>query len=220
MNIHNQWNAILKDEYQKQYYLDLKEKVNAAYNNKVIFPKKEDVFNVLKMPPQNIKIIIVGQDPYHGPNQAHGFSFSVPKGIKPPPSLINIYKEIEKEFGYQMNRENGFLLPWINQGVFLLNSFLTVEQGNPGSHQTYGWNFFTDNIISKISLNLNNTVFMLWGSFAKSKISLIDNNKHLILQSSHPSPFSVQGFYGNNHFKKANDYLVKHNKTPIDWQIK
>lgn len=221
MKIHPNWKIYLGEEFKKEYYISLMNFIKEEEeNNKIIYPPREEWFNALIIPPENINIVIIGQDPYHGKSQAHGFSFSVNNGVKIPPSLINIYKEIEAEFDYKMSKNNGNLLPWVNQGVLLLNNSLTVEQNKPASHKDKGWEKLTDKIISTISNNYENKVFLLWGKFAQSKENLIDSKKHLILKSAHPSPFSAHtGFFNNMHFIKANKYLIEHNKAPINWKI-
>lgn len=217
---HINWKQYLQEEIKKDYYKNILSHLNEEIKKgKIIYPPKEKWFNVLNMNPQNIKVVIIGQDPYHGPNQAHGYSFSVEKGIPIPPSLKNIYKEIEEEFNITMSSKNGDLTPWVDQGVFLLNSILTVEKSNAASHKDVGWSKFTDNLIKIISDNCENVVFLLWGKFAESKKSLIDSSKHLILISAHPSFYSAHNFFGNQHFKKANEYLKAHNKEEINWKI-
>lgn len=221
MKAHVDWKEYLEEEITKDYYKNLKNFLKNEINQgKIIYPKQENWFNALSISPKDIKVIILGQDPYHGENQAHGFSFSVEKNIKLPPSLKNIYLEIEKEFGYKMSTKNGNLIPWIDQGVLLLNSILTVEKNKPGSHKNQGWEIFTDKIISILSVNFEHKVFLLWGNFAINKEKLIDHNKHLILKSPHPSPFSAyNGFFGNNHFLITNQYLQQHLQKEINWII-
>ena len=217
---HINWKNYLQDEIKKEYYKNILHTLeNEIKNGKIIYPPKDKWFNVLNMNPENIKVVIIGQDPYHGPNQAQGYSFSVERGVKIPPSLKNIYTEIENEFKIKMSSSNGDLTPWVKQGVFLLNAILTVEKSNPASHKALGWEKFTDNLIKIISENCNNVVFLLWGKFAENKKFLINNQKHLVLTSAHPSPYSVQNFFGNNHFIQTNEYLIKHGKEPIDWKI-
>lgn len=216
--MHIKWKELLKEEIESEEFTQIKsfiEKEEMA--GKEIYPKKQDIFNAY-INPDSIKVVILGQDPYHGPGQAHGLSFSVLSGVKPPPSLINIYKEIEAETGLKMNKTNGDLTVWRDQGVMLLNSFLSVERGKPGSHQKIGWENFTDKTIEKLSEYKENLVFLLWGGFAQKKEYIINPNKHLILKSPHPSPFSAHtGFFGNNHFIKTNEYLAKHNIHKINW---
>lgn len=221
MQAHEDWKIFLKEEINKPYYKDLTQILKEEKReSKIIYPPQEEIFNALSLSPKDIKVIILGQDPYHGLNQAHGFSFSVKENIPLPPSLKNIYKEIENEFGYKMSSSNGNLIPWVKQGVFLLNSILTVRKGEPSSHKNIGWEIFTDKIISTISDNYSNKVFLLWGAFAKGKESLVKKNNHLVLSSAHPSPYSAHsGFFGNNHFVKTNQYLKEHNFTEIDWKI-
>lgn len=216
------WKPYLKEEIQKPYFLELKKfLIQEKESGKIIYPKSQNIYNAFDIEPQKIKVVILGQDPYHGENQAHGMSFSVLPGVKPPPSLKNIYKEIEKEFNYSMNDKNGYLMPWATQGVMLLNSVLTVEASMPASHKDKGWETFTDKVIETLSSQFTHIVFMLWGSYAKAKRVLINESKHLVLTSAHPSPFSAHtGFLGNDHFKKANDYLISNNLSAIDWQIK
>lgn len=218
---HTNWNNYLSDEIKKDYFKNILNNLETEIKRgKIIYPDKKNWFNVLNMNPENIKVVIIGQDPYHGENQAHGYSFSVRKGIKIPPSLKNIYSEIEKEYNYTMSKTNGDLTPWIEQGVFLLNSILTVEKEKPASHKQIGWDKFTDFLIKVISENCENVVFLLWGKFAESKKVLINSSKHLVLISAHPSPFSAHNFFGNNHFILTNKYLKEKNKTEISWQIK
>lgn len=222
MKAHNDWKPFLQEEIQKPYYNSLSNfLIEQEKNNKKIFPEKKNWFNALSVSPKDVKVVIIGQDPYHGENQAHGYSFSVEKGVKAPPSLVNIYKEIESEFGYEMSKKNGNLTPWVEQGVMLLNAVLTVEKGIPAAHKGKGWEMFTDKIIESLSQNFENKVFLLWGAFAQGKQNLIDDKKHLVLKSAHPSPYSAaNGFFGNNHFKKANDYLKSKGIEEINWQIK
>ncbi|MBP5779333.1 MAG: uracil-DNA glycosylase, partial [Campylobacter sp.] len=176
-------------------------------------------FNAVNITPfDEVKVVILGQDPYHGLNQAMGLSFSVPKGVKIPPSLINIFKELQMEFGYEIPK-NGDLTDWAKQGVLLLNSSLSVAANKPNSHSKFGWQIFTDSVIKILSQKRQNLVFMLWGNYAKAKANLIDENRHLILKAAHPSPLAGGAFFGCNHFKKCNEYLKSHNKNEIDWRI-
>ena len=221
VQINEEWKAALSEEFAKPYFKNLinflkQEKADG----KTIYPAGSLIFNAYNTTPlSQVKVVILGQDPYHNPGQAMGLSFSVPQGVTRPPSLRNIYKELETSLGIP-NSKNGDLTKWAEQGVFLLNSMLTVERNKPGSHQRSGWQFFTDASIKAISDNRENVVFMLWGAFAKKKAALIDGSKHLVLESAHPSPFSAdRGFFGNNHFKKANEYLQEHGKEPIDWSV-
>ena len=200
---------------------DILEGVNAKILNTVnVFPLEEKRFFALdKTPIKDVKVVILGQDPYHGKGQAHGLSFSVEEGVKLPPSLRNIYKEIEAEFGCKMSA-SGCLTPWAEQGVLLLNAVLSVEEGQPNSHAGIGWEQVTDSIIEQVSEECEHVVFMLWGAYAQKKECLINASKHLVLKSPHPSPFSAhKGFLGNGHFKKANSFLEAHSLKPIFWKI-
>ena len=219
VKIHHTWNKELQDIFLKDSFNDLASKVKEEYANHRIYPSAKNIFRAFNLCPfDKIKVVILGQDPYHGENQANGLSFSVNKGISIPPSLKNIYKELSNNF-QDFNFHDGDLSPWASQGVLLINSILTVRKGKPGSHQDIGWQDFTDEVIKIISKRKKNIVFLLWGSFAKSKVVLIRNKKeHLILSSSHPSPFSAhKGFFGNNHFKKANEYLRNKSIVEINW---
>ena len=211
---------IIDEESKKKYYIDLKSFVDKEYESKVIYPERKNIFFALeKTPYENVKVVILGQDPYHGEGEAHGLSFSVCPGVKIPPSLKNIYKELNTEYGCYIPN-NGYLVKWAEQGVLLLNSVLTVEKDTPASHKGKGWEQFTDKVIEEINKKDEPVVFMLWGNFAKSKADLLTNPKHLVLESAHPSPFSARnGFFGNNHFKLANEFLEKNGIKPIDWQI-
>ena len=211
---------IIDNESKKDYYINLKKFVDAEYENKTIYPERKNIYAALeKTPYENVKVVILGQDPYHGEGEAHGLSFSVCPGIKTPPSLKNIYKELNAELGCYIPN-NGYLDKWAKQGVLLLNAVLTVEKDTPASHKGKGWEILTDRIIEEINKKDEPVVFMLWGNFAKSKECLLNNPKHLVLSSAHPSPFSARhGFFGNNHFKAANEFLEKNGIKPIDWQI-
>jgi uracil-DNA glycosylase len=215
--IGNDWDDILKDIYQKEYYNKIKEKVRYEYNHKTIFPPANKVFYALRMTPyKSVKVVILGQDPYHGVGEANGLCFSVNHGIKMPPSLNNIYKELYSDLG--ITRTDTDLTDWASQGVLLLNSVLTVEKDKPASHKFVGWEEFTDEIIMKLNDHDTPIVFILWGNFAKSKIKYITNPKHLIISSSHPSPFSVNyGFFGSKPFSKTNEFLRKNNLEEIKW---
>lgn len=216
----NYFKDIIEEESTKDYYKKLHEFVYKAYEEKTIFPDKKNIFAALKYTPyENVKVVILGQDPYHGLGEAHGMAFSVCPGIKTPPSLQNIYKELNQELGCYIPN-NGYLMKWSKQGVLLLNSVLTVQKDMPASHRGMGWETFTDRIIEEVNKKEEPVVFMLWGSFAKSKANLITNSNHLILTAPHPSPFSARtGFFGCNHFIKANEFLKSKNIEPIDWQI-
>ena len=217
----NYFEDVIKRESNKDYYIKLKSFLDEEYEKKVIYPERKNIFFALKETPyEKVKVVIIGQDPYHGEGEAHGLAFSVNPGIKIPPSLKNIYKELNNEYGYDIPN-NGYLLSWAKQGVLLLNAVLTVEKDKPASHRNKGWEIFTDEIIKEIDKKNEPVVFMLWGNFARSKKELIKNKKHLILESTHPSPFSARnGFFGCNHFKLANEFLRKNNMEEIDWQIK
>lgn len=214
------WLKHLKDEFNKPYMVNLKEKLQNLKKNKIIFyPPGSLIFNSFNLTPlEKIKVVILGQDPYHGPGQAHGLCFSVPEGVRPPPSLLNIYKELESDLDKKVNIQNGNLEAWANQGVFLLNTTLTVEKSKPLSHQDLGWSEFTDTVISLINKELENIVFILWGSHAQSKKNLIDFNKHHVLTSPHPSPLSAhRGFFGSKPFSKTNDFLESKQIDKINW---
>tara|TARA_B100000965_G_scaffold394870_1_gene407643 strand:+ start:1931 stop:2608 length:678 start_codon:yes stop_codon:yes gene_type:complete len=220
IQIHQSWLEHLEGEFQKEYMSNLKKKLLDLKNNKIIFyPKGNQIFNAFNLTPFNkVKVVILGQDPYHGPGQAHGLCFSVPSSIKPPPSLINIFKELENDIGKKIDYRNGNLEHWAKQGVLLLNTTLTVEKSKPLSHQNYGWTEFTDYVISLISEKLNNIVFILWGAFAQSKKNLIDSNKHLILIAPHPSPLSAhRGFFGSKPFSKTNSFLQSKEIDMVEW---
>ncbi|MCB9018813.1 MAG: uracil-DNA glycosylase [Chitinophagales bacterium] len=215
------WKAVLADEFDKAYFQQIRYLLLAAKRDgKVIFPPGSQIFNAYNLTPfEQVKVVILGQDPYHGPGQAHGLCFSVPEGVKPPPSLVNIFKEQEKDLGIP-RPAHGNLETWARQGVFLLNAMLTVESGKPGSHQQIGWQYFTDATIKALSENKEHLVFLLWGAFAQKKAELIDAGKHLILQAAHPSPFSAdRGFFGCRHFSKANTYLQEHGMQTVNWQL-
>ncbi len=218
VNIHASWKEILKDEFDKEYFVQLAEFVKEEYKSYRIYPKGSQIFAAFDHCPfDKLKVVILGQDPYHGPNQAHGLCFSVNEGVKMPPSLVNIFKEIKTDLGIDFP-SNGSLFRWADQGVLLLNATLTVRASSPGSHQNKGWEQFTDMVVSKISSLKNNVVFLLWGSYAQKKGEVIDRVGHKVLQSPHPSPFSAdRGFFGNRHFSQTNDYLKSKGIEPIDW---
>ncbi len=221
IQIESSWKEVLKEEFNKDYFKQLIHHLKTEKSaGKVIYPKGSEIFNAFEKTPFNkVKVVILGQDPYHNPQQAMGLSFSVPKGIKPPPSLINIFKELYNDIGLPI-AQNGDLTNWANQGVLLLNAILTVRANEPASHSKIGWMNFTDSVIKTISEQKRNIVFILWGKFAQDKISLISTAKHLVLQSAHPSPFSVErGFYGCKHFSKTNEYLANNGIEPIDWKV-
>jgi uracil-DNA glycosylase len=221
-NLEKSWFEVLKDEYDKDYFLKLQSFLNNEEKLKTtIYPSKADVFNAFNITPfEQVKVVILGQDPYHGAGQAHGLSFSVQDGIKPPPSLKNIYKELEGDLDYFKKPEHGNLTSWAKQGVLLLNATLTVKASTPGSHQKKGWENFTDVVIKTLSDKKENLIFILWGNFAQQKASLINQGKHYIIKSAHPSPFSAyNGFFGSKPFSKTNEFLTKNGLTPIDWSL-
>ena len=221
VHIGNSWDILLKGEFEKDYYLKLREFLKEEYSTRIIYPDMHNIFNALKLTPyENVKVVILGQDPYHGPGQAHGLCFSVRKGVEPPPSLKNIFKEISTEFGYPIP-PHGELTSWAEQGVLLLNTVLTVRSGTPNSHKGKGWEILTDKIISLLNERTEPIVFLLWGANARSKKSLITNTRHLVLETVHPSPLSAyNGFFGCDHFKKANIFLRNNGLEIIDWSIK
>jgi uracil-DNA glycosylase len=219
VNIEKSWLKILNNEFSQEYFHNLSHFVKKQYSTKKCYPIGKLIFSAFDNCSLNdLKVVIIGQDPYHGPFQANGLCFSVDSKVVNPPSLNNIFKEISTDLE-SVTRTDGDLIDWSNQGVMLLNSVLTVESGLPGSHANRGWEIFTDNVIRKISDKKENIVFMLWGGYAKKKESLIRNNNHLILKSGHPSPLSANKGYwfGNKHFSKCNDYLIKNNLSPIKW---
>ena len=220
VNLGNDWDEILKDEFTKDYYKKLRQILINEYRTQVIYPKMENIFSALKLTSyENTKVLILGQDPYHGPNQAHGLAFSVNPGIKTPPSLLNMYKEIKAEYGYDIPN-NGYLIPWAKQGILLLNTALTVRDGQANSHAKIGWEIFTDNIIHYLNKREDPVIFVLWGNNARKKKAFIDKNRHYILEAAHPSPLSAsRGFFGCGHFKKINEILSKLGKTQISWEI-
>ena len=220
VSIEPSWMNVLKEEFSKPYFKQLVLHLKTEKQlGKTIYPAGRFIFNAFDATPfQNVKVVILGQDPYHGPGQAHGLSFSVPAGVALPPSLLNIFKELQSDVGLSMPSQ-GDLTRWAQRGVFLLNASLTVRQGEPMSHAQIGWATFTDTVISILSEKREKLVFMLWGKFAKEKTVLIDEKKHLVLKAAHPSPLSAhQGFLGCRHFSEANQYLVKNGIDPIDWQ--
>ena len=222
INLAADWNDVLEKEFSKKYFKNLISFIRKEEEKHTVYPSSNKRFRALNLTPFNdLKIVIIGQDPYHGDNQANGLCFSVNKGISHPPSLINIFKEIEADLGHKFKHKNGDLSKWAKQGVMLLNATLTVKKGLPGSHQNKGWEIFTDKVIKIISNETNNTVFLLWGSFAKKKIKLIDTGKHKILESGHPSPLSANRGYwfGNKHFSKCNKYLESFKRNKIDWSL-
>ena len=216
----NSWDNCLEEEFSKPYFQDLLQKVDEEYSKYKIYPPREKIFSALKFCDyKDIKVVLLGQDPYHGYGQAHGLCFSVMPGVQMPPSLKNIFKELKSDLNVDMPN-HGCLSSWAKQGVLLLNTVLTVREGQPNSHAQYGWQQFTDEIIKKINNLDKPVVFLLWGANAKSKMKYITNDKHLVLYSAHPSPLSAyNGFFGNKHFSKTNDFLVANGREPINWQI-
>jgi uracil-DNA glycosylase len=218
VKIEESWKEQLKDEFEKDYFVKLTDFVRNEYRSKQIFPPAKFIFNAFEHTPfDKVKAVILGQDPYHNDGQAHGLSFSVPDGIQTPPSLVNIFKEINRDLGIPIPR-SGNLTRWANQGVMLLNATLTVQAHMAGSHQKKGWEEFTDAAIHKLAEGRENIVFILWGSYAQKKAAFIDGNRHLVLRSVHPSPLSAyNGFFGNNHFSTTNKYLTSKGIEPIEW---
>lgn len=215
------WEELITEESKKDYYIKLMEYIDKEYNDKQIYPSRDNIFSALiHTKVENIKVVILGQDPYHGEGEAHGLAFSVNKGVKVPPSLKNIYKEIKRDLSLGIDNTNGYLEKWATEGVLLLNSVLTVEKDTPGSHRKKGWEIFTDRVIDNINSMEEPVVFMLWGNYAKEKESHITNPKHLILKSTHPSPFSCRnGFEGCSHFSQANKFLKENGREEIDWSL-
>jgi uracil-DNA glycosylase len=216
------WKEVLKNEFTKSYFLEIVTFLKTERSaGKIIYPPGPLIFNAFNQTPfDKVKVVLLGQDPYHNAGQAHGLSFSVPNGIKPPPSLVNIYREIQKDIGVDMPAQYGNLTRWAEQGVLLLNAILTVRANEPASHSKIGWMEFTDAVIRKISDHKEGVVFLLWGKFAQDKQVLIDETKHSILKAAHPSPFSVdKGFYGCRHFSKTNELLTRQGLAPIDWKL-
>lgn len=219
--IESSWGRALAEEFQKESFIRLKRFLQEEKSQgKTVYPPGPKIFSAFDHTPfDQVKVVLLGQDPYHGPGQAHGLCFSVPHGNSLPPSLLNVYKELRQEFGWPIPR-NGNLEPWAKQGVLLLNATLTVEAHQAGSHQKKGWEEFTDQVIRILSREKNGLVFLLWGRFAQAKAELIDGMRHCILTAAHPSPFSAdRGFFGCRHFSKTNEWLIQQGKDPIDWQI-
>lgn len=220
VNIGNDWDAILEDEWQKPYYKNLREFLKQEYSTKTVYPDMHDIFNALKYTSfKDTKVVILGQDPYHGAGQAHGLCFSVKRGIEPPPSLKNIYKELHDDIGFEIP-PHGELTAWAKQGVLMLNTVLTVRAGSPNSHKGVGWEQFTDRIILEIDKKTTPVVFLLWGANARKKAEIIKNPIHQKLITVHPSPLSAyNGFFGCKHFSKTNEILISSGQTPIDWSL-
>mgnify|MGYP003513867707 FL=1 len=218
VTIEESWKRVLKNEFEKEYFKTLRDFIHSEYRNKTIYPPAKQIFNAFDSCPfESVKVVILGQDPYHEPSQAHGLSFSVLPPCPPPPSLVNIYKEIRSDVG-DLVSANGDLTDWSRQGVLLLNATLTVEAHKAGSHQNKGWETFTDSAIKALAENREHLVFMLWGSYAQRKGAFIDRSRHLVLQAPHPSPLSAyRGFFGCKHFSSANAYLISQGLSPIVW---
>ncbi|MEE0992178.1 MAG: uracil-DNA glycosylase [Bacteroidales bacterium] len=218
VTIEESWKRVLGSEFEKEYFKTLRDFIHSEYRNKIIYPPAKQIFNAFDSCPfESVKVVILGQDPYHEPSQAHGLSFSVLPPCPPPPSLVNIYKEIRSDVG-DLVSANGDLTDWSRQGVLLLNATLTVEAHKAGSHQNKGWETFTDSAIKALAENREHLVFMLWGSYAQRKGAFIDRSRHLVLQAPHPSPLSAyRGFFGCKHFSAANAYLISQGLSPIVW---
>ena len=221
IQIEESWEKVLKEEFEKTYFQHIITFLKAEKaSGKIIYPPGPLIFNAFKQTPfDKVKVVLLGQDPYHNKGQAHGLSFSVPDGVPKPPSLVNIFKEIKNDLGIEIP-QNGNLEKWAAQGVLLLNASLTVRENEPGSHARIGWLQFTDHVIKKISEEKEGIIFLLWGKFAQEKQSLIDETKHFVLKAAHPSPYSANnGFFGCKHFSRTNELLMKQHKSPIDWKI-
>ena len=220
VKFNNEWDELLADEFKKPYYLELRQFLKKEYSTQTIYPDMFHIFNALQSTSySDVKVVILGQDPYHGPSQAHGLCFSVQPGIQPPPSLVNIFKELHDDVGIPIPK-TGCLTPWTKQGVLLLNTVLTVRQGQPNSHKGRGWENFTDRVIELLDERETPMVFMLWGANAGAKAALLHNPNHLVLRTVHPSPLSAhRGFFGCRHFSRANEFLVKNGMEPVDWEL-
>ena len=218
--IGNSWDEYLKEEFNKEYFKKIIYLVNYEYKNKVCYPPKNEIFNAFRLTPyENVKVVIIGQDPYHGENQAEGLSFSVKNSVNRPPSLQNIFKELESDLSIKISNNNS-LIPWAKEGVLLLNAVLTVEKDKPASHKDIGWEKFTDEIIKILNNKKEPLVFILWGKFAREKKKFITNKRHKIIESAHPSPFSAyKGFFGTKPFSQTNNFLEKNNIKKINWKI-
>lgn len=219
--LHSSWQSVIGHAFDEPYMLELRAFLaDQKAAGKTIYPPGSQIFNAFNHTPfDQVRVVIIGQDPYHGPGQAHGLCFSVPEGVKPPPSLVNIYKELESDLGLSMPK-NGDLTAWTHQGVLLLNATLTVEAANAGSHQNQGWEIFTDTAITALNDQREGIAFVLWGSYAQKKGAIIDTNKHCVIKSPHPSPLSAhRGFFGSKPFSKINTYLTQQGQAPIDWQV-
>ncbi len=221
VKIEESWKRVLADEFASTYFADLAAFVKEAYANGIVYPPGKYIFEAFNRTPfDKVKVVILGQDPYHNPKQAHGLSFSVPAGVDLPPSLVNIYKELEDEYRTPFLNRNGDLSAWADQGVLLLNATLTVSGGvgTAGSHQGHGWELFTDAVIRHLAAERDGIVYLLWGSYAQKKAAFVDTTRNLVLKSAHPSPLSAyRGFFGCGHFKTANEYLTAHGQEPVVW---
>jgi uracil-DNA glycosylase len=220
VKIEQSWKEVLKDEFEKAYFNEIVQYLKAEKSlGRVIYPPGAKIFHAFEATPfHHVKVVLLGQDPYHGQGQAHGLAFSVPSGVKPPPSLVNIFKELQNDIGMPMPN-HGNLENWAQRGVFLLNAALTVRAAEPNSHAKIGWHEFTNRVIEKISEQKKNVVFLLWGKFAQEKQELVDQKKHLVLKAAHPSPYSADKFFGCRHFSKTNEYLVQNKIDPVDWTL-
>jgi len=220
INIHPSWHKVLEDEFDKEYFKEIKAYLVEEYNaGHTVYPPGQLIFNAFNTTPfDQVKVVVIGQDPYHGEGQAMGLSFSVPQGVKIPASLRNIYKELNQDVGASIP-DHGDLTKWAEQGVFLLNAMLTVRAKSAGSHAKIGWQTFTDSVISRVSELKENVIFLLWGNFAKSKKDLIDEMKHYVIESAHPSPLAGNRFFGNHHFSSTNRLLEENGMSPIDWEL-
>ena len=221
VNIGNDWDELLKDAFSSEWYNELRQFLKEEYSRYTVYPDMHDIFNALKATPySSVKAVILGQDPYHNPGEAHGMCFSVKPGIKIPPSLVNIFKEINSDLGIPIP-DNGYLKPWAEQGVLLLNTILTVRRNEPFSHKGKGWEKLTDTVIKRLNDRPDPVVFLLWGAPARAKKSLITNPRHFVLEAAHPSPLSAyNGFFGCRHFSETNSILFSLGKTPINWELK
>lgn len=221
VNIGNDWDELLKDAFSSEWYNELRQFLKEEYSRYTVYPDMHDIFNALKATPySSVKAVILGQDPYHNPGEAHGMCFSVKPGVKIPPSLVNIFKEINSDLGIPIP-DNGYLKPWAEQGVLLLNTILTVRRNEPFSHKGKGWEKLTDTVIKRLNERPDPVVFLLWGAPARSKKSLIANHRHFVLEAAHPSPLSAyNGFFGCRHFSETNSILFSLGKTPINWELK
>ncbi len=220
VNLGNSWDKLLAEEFSKDYYQELRKKLAAEYKTRTIYPAMDNIFNALKYTSyEDVKVLMLGQDPYHGPGQAHGLCFSVQKGVDKPPSLKNMFKELESDLGVTPP-PHGCLTDWAKQGILLLNTVLTVREGEPNSHKKLGWTIFTDRIIELLNERTDPVIFVLWGRNALEKLPLITNTHHYVLSAAHPSPLSAsRGFFGCKHYSKINEILTSMGKTPIDWKI-